>query len=70
MDDYFAQIYKKFSTASGAQSSCYRHEHFLNEWTVFGNLSTARVHHASALLNGALWMTGGYNWDNDKEGCY
>jgi len=43
------------------QSSCYMHDHSQNEWTLFGHLNTARMFHASALLNGDLWMTGGYN---------
>jgi len=46
------------------QSSCYMHDHSQNEWTLFGNLNSSRIYHASALLNGDLWMTGGYNSDN------
>ena len=45
---------------------CYKHDHSLNEWTLFGNLSTGRYYHASALLNGALWMTGGVTAGHDK----
>jgi len=48
-------------TKNGDESACYRHVHYLNEWTLLGNLNTARHRHASALLNGDLWMTGGYN---------
>ena len=48
-----------FSTAGALQSSCYKHDYSINEWTLFGNLNTARDGHASALLNGDLWMTGG-----------
>ena len=42
---------------------CYEHHHSLNEWTLLGNLNTARAGHASALLNGNLWITGGNPWD-------
>ena len=35
------------------------HDQSLNEWTPFGNLYTARYFHATSLLNGELWMTGG-----------
>ena len=50
-----------FSTENGGeQSFCYRHDKSLNEWTLLGNLSTARTRHASVLLNGDLWMTGGF----------
>ena len=42
---------------------CYKHHHSLNEWTQLGNLNTARAGHASALLNGDLWITGGNPWD-------
>ena len=41
-------------------SACYMHDHSQNEWTLFGNLNSSRIYHASALLNGDLWMTGGY----------
>jgi hypothetical protein len=49
-----------FSTGGFHQSSCYSLDYSLNEWTLLGNLNTARSRHASALLNnGDLWMTGG-----------
>ena len=49
-----------FSTGGGSESACYSLDYSLNEWTLLGNLSTARNMHASALLNnGDLWMTGG-----------
>ena len=61
---HFCFTFCHFFTAgfnySVAQSSCYRHDHSLNEWTLLGNLNTARFGHASALLNGNLWMTGGF----------
>ena len=48
----------------GGYTSCYMHDHPLNEWKDFGELKTARYHHATSLLNGDLWMTGGsYNRD-------
>ena len=40
------------------------HDHSQNEWTLFGNLNTARNGLASALLDGDLWMTGGHNRDD------
>jgi hypothetical protein len=52
-----------FLIGNERQSSCYMHAHSQNEWTLFGNLNTSRSSHASALLNGDLWMTGGYNRD-------
>jgi hypothetical protein len=57
-----------FSTATtaGFIPFCYQHHHSLNEWTFLGNLSTAKNEHASALLNGDLWMTGGFGWRDAK----
>ena len=52
-----------FLIGGDIQSSCYMHDRSQNEWTLFGNLNTSRMYHASALLNGDLWMTGGYKRD-------
>ena len=53
-------LHLNFSTGNSGQSSCYGHDHSLNEWTLFANLKTARYFHATSLLNGDLWMTGGF----------
>ena len=57
-------LFYSFSSAGGEQSACYMHDHSQNEWTLFGNLNTARNGLASALLDGDLWMTGGHNRDD------
>ena len=55
------RIQLNFSTGGGVRlSSCYVHDHSLNEWKLFGNLNAARYFHSTSLLNGDLWMTGGY----------
>ena len=43
------------------QSSCYIHQKSSNNWRLLTNMNSARYHHASAMTNGGLWITGGYS---------
>ena len=47
------------ANTKGAVSACYLHNSSINDWVHFTSLHTSRSRHASASVEGALWMTGG-----------
>ena len=48
------------SSATALQSECYFHNKTTNAWTLLGNMKNVRSEFGFALLNGGLWVTGGY----------
>ena len=48
-------------SSNSYQSSCYMYDRTSQTWNWHSNMNTKRQHAASALMTGALWVTGGYN---------
>ena len=48
------------SSATALQSECYFHNKTTNAWTLLGNMKNVRSEFGFTLLNGGLWVTGGY----------
>ena len=48
-------------TSSGEESACYAYNNTLDSWTLLANMAVSRRNAAAAVVNGALWVTGGYN---------
>ena len=41
--------------------SCNMYDKTSNEWILLANMKTSRCYSASALINGSLWIAGGWN---------
>ena len=47
---------------SGMASYVYKFDKQSNSWLSLGNLANSMVDHSSSILNGALWIIGGYSY--------
>ena len=46
------------------QNKCYAYDKSSQAWKFHANLERNRRYHSSVVMSGALWMLGGYNYDN------
>ena len=46
--------------SSELNKECYFHNKVTNAWKLLGNMKNVRSEFGFALLNGGLWVTGGY----------
>ena len=53
------------SSPSTSQSSCYKYERSLNEWTLIANMNNKRSSHSSCVTTKGLFITGG--WDENEN---